>query len=402
MSSVSDGPAGSPRLLRPPVPAQTEVQKVISEEITVAQPQNESTPEVVFDPPTMGWQAQWWKILQKVNPSAQPPAFGKKEQNIRNTQEEALRQAELLAWRVATRNFSENRMRHLTDEVTGFTVVYIGVKGSAATTTTMVNASSILADVTRTTVYAADFNPASGTAGGRLGKNFDETISLREFGVLIESMGDNPVLTREQVNAKLRPTRYGVRVLNADDYTLETTEQFGTKTRKMLKVLKENCDYLEIDTPNDIQTAASKAVLEKADVLVFTANVPEPDSLRLLYTSMEKVRQLGLSAKVANSIALISNIPPGNKLVEYRKYLNRTDIDHVVIQKITEADFKGQFLGVPHDPVIARAGRVELEAYAWETKQAYIDLVNAEFEQAFKVLSCRSIPNAIPFAPANN
>jgi len=345
----------------------------------------------------MGWQSVWWKILHWMLPHAPATKPGKKELLLREEAAERLREemakelllreeaAELAAWKIERRQFTEERMRHLSDQLPSMTVAYVGVKGAAATTTTMVNGASIRAEVTRTTVYGADFNPASGTAGGRLGKNFNETISLREFGNMIEELGAESALTKEQVNARLRPTRYGVRVLIADDYTLQTTEQFGTRTKKMLDVLKENCDYLEIDTANDITTPASRAVLEKADVIVFTANVRDPDTLRLLYTSMEKVRQLGLRDKVANSVVVISNLPKGDELENYMKYLDRTDLDHVVIQRITKADFQGQFLGVPHDDVIAKAGRVDLEAYDWATRQAYTDLVNAEFEQALKL-----------------
>lgn len=391
MSYNNDGPAGSVRLLRTPESGSNEKPVKTSAEVPTSTT-DETPPEVeTFDAPTMGWPALQWKIVHALFPTVKPPKFSKKELVIREEAAEAQRHAELLAWQAETRAFTENRMRNLSDEMPGFTVAYVGVKGAAATTTTMVNASSALADVTRTTVYAADFNPASGTAGGRLGKDFDETISLREFGDMIEQIGDDTILTRAMVNAKLRPTRFGVRVLIADDYTLETTEQFGTRTRKMLNILEENCDYLALDTANDITTPASRAVLEKADLIVFTANVAEPDSLRLLYTSMEKVRQLGLRQKVIHSIVVISNLPKGSDLEGYRKYLNRTDLSHVVIQRIAEADFQGQFLGVPHDEVIAKAGKVELEAYAWETQQAYIDLVNAQFEQIITVSPVPSV-----------
>src|SRR5690606_11624204 len=104
------------------------------------------------------------------------------------------------------------------------------------------------------------------------------------------------------VNEKLRQTRYGVRVLSADDYTTLPGEQYGTTTAKMLDVLDDNCDFLMLDTPNDITTPAARAVLAKADMIVFTANVVERDSLRLLRVSMDTARKLGHEEKVKNSI----------------------------------------------------------------------------------------------------
>ena len=408
MSVSNNGPAGSPRLLRPEPVSSEPVSSVPvwsspeqqASAVPIEQPTQVAEPAVMLDPPTMGLPALWWRIKHRISPNAKPPKFSKKEADLRRQQAENEAAAQLQAARHSRRIATIERMRAHSDQVPSFTTCFIGVKGASATTTTMVNTTTCLSDTTRTTVYAADFNPASGSAGSRLGKNHDETISLREFGKLVEALDGDSILTRQQVNARLRPTRFGVRVLNADDYTLETTEQFGTKTIKVLKVLKENCDYLMCDTANDITTAASKAVLEAADVLVFTANVNERDSLRMLYTSMEKVRQLGLGDKVSDSIVVISNIPEGGDVKDYLLYLNRVNLDHEVIQRISEGDFHGPFLGVPHDPVIARAGEVDPASYNWDTSQSYVDIVNAIFEQFIRIrkidLSTKSVVTLKP------
>jgi len=362
--------------------------------------------------PDRGWQKAWYGVKLRLNANAKPPKINKAqaEEIERLAQEQQAADAE--AARVEAREKSIARLKELCDLKPRLTVAFIGVKGAAGTTTTMVGSTSTVAEITRTLVYAGDFNPASGSAGSRLGKDPSETMSLREYREMVDKIDadykellvqiaaaspeaiDNLDLrglvetidSRSQINERLRPTKNGVRVLSADDYVLETTEQFGTTTVKMLDILSKNCDYLFVDTANDITTAASRAVLEKADVLVFTANVGIKDSLFMLYTSMEKVRQLKMKEKVANAVVVISNLPQGSTLDDYRKYLNRVKPStDEVMQYISTEDFHGPFMGVPHDPVIARDGQVELDQFAPATFQAYIDIDIAIFEQALNV-----------------
>lgn len=279
-------------------------------------------------------------------------------------------------------------IRALTDKYPHLVVSFVGVKGAAATTTTTVYAASRLAEDTRTLIYGADFNPASGTAGARLGKDTGETVSIQGFADIVDAVrGD-----RKSVNARLRPTRYGVRVLSADDYTESAGdyansagEAYGETTKKMLDVLDENCDYLLIDTPNDIRTPAAQAILEKADIIVFTANVGERDSLRLLRVSMDTVRALGHGRKVLNSIVVISNVPEGASLSDYTKYLGKVNLAHEPTAQLMSGEFNGQMLTVPYDSAIALNGEVDLDALRWETTQAYRDINIAVFEQAEQV-----------------
>lgn len=338
--------------------------------------------------PKMGMPAFLYKLNKLFNPDAKVPNPNKKERQLWDAEVEAIRLQEQAAQAVQDRKDSIAYMRDQSDAMPHATVAFLAVKGAGGTTTTMVNTTSILADITRTTVYGVDFNPASGSAGGRLGKDYDDTISVREFGKLLDEKdrGDNAVLSRQTVNASLRPTRYGVRVLIADDYTLETTEQFGTKTREMLDTLVPNCDYLCIDTANDITTAPMIAVLGRADVLVFTANVGVRDSLRLLYNSMEKVRQLEKAGKLpagkaANSVVVITGIPDGKTIEDYSDYVNQVNLKHEVIRAITPDEFEGKMLGVPFDDFISSDGEVDLEALQPETYKAYLDVCNNIFEQ---------------------
>lgn len=380
--SQPHGAAGVTRFVTP----RTEEPKASSELVTQAaptpkkeqgaafvkptQPAEEVAPRPI---PTMGFPAFWYGFLHLFNPSVTPPHLSKKEVA-------AIAERLAIEEREARAVASYNELRHLTDEVPHLVVVFVGVKGSAATTTSMVHASSVLADDTRTLVYGADFNPASGTAGARLGKEFGETVSIQEFSAIVDEVkGD-----RKLVNARLRPTRYGVRVLSADDYTKIPGEQYGTTTAKMLEVLDSNCDYLMLDTPNDITTAAAREVLKAADIIVFTANVREVDSLRLLRVSMDTVRELGHRQKVKDSVVVISNAPEEATYRDYTKYLGDTNLHHEVTRPLQPGEFDGQMLVVPHDPAIARNVEVDLGAYDWKTIQAYRDLSIAILEQARK------------------
>ena len=350
-------PANTPE----PVPVPTEA----------ATPESVTEAHTPVDGPTMGFRAFWYGIVRSINPDAKPPRLSKKEIAARNAQA-------LIDERNRIAHESYLHLRGLTDACPHLVVVFIGVKGAAATTTTMVNVASTIADDTRTLVYGADFNPASGTAGARLGKEFGETVSIQEFAAIVERVrGD-----RRSVNELLRPTRYGVRVLSADDYTKIPGEQYGTTTAKMLEVLDENCDYLLLDTPNDITTPAARAVLGRADIIVFTANAGNRDSLRLLRTSMDTVRELGHVAKVADSVVVVSNAPSGATPDDYEKYLGQTNLRHEVTGRLRPGEFNGQMHVVPADPVIALDGEVNLEAYDPATLQAYRDIDIAIFEQA--------------------
>ena len=379
--SQSHGPAGPSQFI---TPRADQPKREFAPVAPLAEPAQPAVSEVAIEEPrpvpTMGMPAFWFNVAKAFNPNAQPPRLSKKEIAHRAAQDE-------LAERNRRAEMAYEAERELSDKCPHLVVVYIGVKGSAATTTTMVYTASIFADDTRTLVYGADFNPASGTAGARLGKEFGDTISIQQFADIVEDVkGD-----RKSVNARLRPTRYGVRVLSADDYTKIPGEQYGTTTQKMLNVLDENCDYLLLDTPNDITTPAARQIIAKADVIVFTANVGERDSLRLLRVSMDTVRELSHPDKVANSVVVISNVPSGTSRNDYVKYLGRVNLNHEVTGELGHGEFKGQMLTVPHDSQIALNGEVVLEALEPATTQAYRDINIAILEQGIETKTRSSI-----------
>ena len=309
-------------------------------------------------------------------PVSKPPFFAPRpseKPRLSKKQKIALELADAQTRKDTLRTEGIDRLRELSNAVPRFNVAFIGVKGGAATTTTMVYCASIASDITRSIVFASDFNPASGTAGVALGKDHDATLTLQKLRDELDSITEPSQLT-----SLLRPTPYGVRVVSANNYVSDQSELYGSLTERMLEMLTRHSEYHFIDTANDITTTSSRKVLDAADLYVFTANAAVKRSLLLLGTGMEAVRNLGYGDKVAKSVVSISNVPPGTSLDNYRMYLNHVNNRGEIIRKF---DFDGPFMAIPSDSYVAEDTEVSLEKISWETYQAYLDLDQVLFEQ---------------------
>lgn len=360
----------------------------------------ETPPAEVRPEPTMGWQATWWKFIKTFNQNATPPRLSKKEveflqqqaeENARIAAEQATKeaarakaQAEAEAARAQAaaeaeakrelRRESIERLNEYSDRVPSLNIVMIGVKGSAGTSTTTAYTCSVHGDNTRSMVVGTDFNPAQGTFAGMVGKDYDQTITLRELLHDIEGFTNFKNFIR-----KIRPTRYSVRPISANDIVGVNEHLDGKSARRILDTISINSEYHYIDTANDITTEVSLAAVEKADVLVFTAYVGVQRSLQLLAVGMETLRRHGFEEKVANSVVVITGVEPGKSASDYRKYTDRVDMKNEVI---AEYNFKGPILGIPYDPFIKEDTEVNLEAIHPDTYQAYLDLALCILEQA--------------------
>lgn len=329
--------------------------------------------------PTMGWQATWYNVKKAFNKGARIPALSQREITILQAQE-AERQ------RLQNRADGIKLLNALSDEVKSLTVAFIGVKGAAGTTTTTAHAASVAGDLTRSALVASDFNPASGTLAPRLGKDFDQTTTLRELRGDIEGFKNF-----KDFIAKIRPTRYSVRPISANDIVSGSQHLTNEDAEIMLQTIDSNTEYHYIDTANDITDPVTLAAVQAADVLVFTAYVGIHDSLRQLAIGMETLRQHGFKDKVNTSVVVISGAPKGADLSTYHKYLNRVNIRDEVIQQY---HFEGPFLHIPYDEVIRRDTEVDLEALDPDTYQAYLELNIAIFEQSPRHREFREFPTS--------
>jgi len=354
--------------------------------------------------PSKGWRAKWYWI--NVHIRRRPnivPKLSKKEQQAYDAEvaakEAAQAAVEAEAQRLAQEAEAEAQRRaqtaksiadskELATEVDTAVVVFIGVKGAAATTATAVFEASVFAEDTRSVLVVLDANPAAGDSAARLGKDYSDTLSIQQLATALDERersaeslesGENvesgdsskPVDSFRGFIRKIRPTRYSVRAITAESIVDGDNRVPEEKVRKLLKVTRGLCEYLFVDTANDITEPVTLAVVEAADVLIFTANVKVSASLKRLATSMETLRKRGFEEKVNNGVVVISNLPAGADLEYYRKYLNRVNIADEVIE---EYKFDGPFLGIPHDPEIARDGEVNLEVLQWATREAYRQL----------------------------
>lgn len=321
--------------------------------------------------PTMGWPAFRYRLHKLLGLGNHVPRLSKREQSLYDQRLHAhLREQLALS--------ANDELRRLADETPRATVAFINAKGAAATTTTTVYAASNFANQTRSVLIVLDANPASGTSAARLGKDYDETLSTQQLVRFLET----DTSFREEFTQfikKVRPTRYGVRPITATPIVSGNNRLPADEVKQILAVTQRQCEYLLVDTANDITEPVTLAVMEAADVFVFTANVAVHDSLRQLATTMQTMRCHGFADKVDQAVVVISNVPAGSELEQYKKFLNRVNIRDEVIE---EYRFSGPFLAVPHDAEISRDSEVDLDALNWETLQAYRELDIVILEQA--------------------
>jgi cellulose biosynthesis protein BcsQ len=309
--------------------------------------------------PKMGMRAGLYRFARHIAPGLQPPKLSEKESR-----------------HVLRKEWTE-RLREVSDQCPTATVAFVNAKGGAATTTTLVHVASLLAELMRIDPLVADFNPASGTAAIRLGKDFDQTITIRELRELLPQIEN---MSTSEVRRLFRPTSYGTRVLSANDIKRDTSELFGTHAAQMIEVLQRHFEYVMLDTANELSDASARAVLKTADVIVFTANVGVKDSLRKLGESMQSLRLQGLQDKVNGGVVVISNLPKGKTPRDYEDYLSQVKLDGTIAEKY---NFDGPLLGIPADPLLALDVEVNLEGLSWESFQAYLELTVTILEQAF-------------------
>lgn len=311
------------------------------------------------EPPTMGWPAfQYRRNVKKQKTDPKRPGYllvpapNKKEQALRDERDY-----------IALLDRSRDKEVSLTKERTRAKVAFIGPKGNSAKTTSTIWTATGLCVETGVEVTVFDGNFASGRAAQRLRLEGELTSNERQvidnFDRLSKTHGDFNEYVRGNTDrvrvVGARPTIEGGRKLSADQYA------------KVAQLSFENCDYLYIDTTNDITSDQCLALLKLADLIVFVANVGEQDSLRLLGTSMQSLRGFGLVDKVNKSVVLINNLPPGRKPSDYLDYQHEVNMENEVIQHYP--GHTGPWVGIRHDRAIADAKPVIWSDLQRETAQ---------------------------------
>lgn len=385
MATHDSSPAGGSRVVTgKPDHVKNEGRKASRKPAAVKTP-----PEIPDRPiPKLGWPAFQYKLMLALNKPHRIPKLGRKEARLLSEAYDAAVEMDA-EWTEArrkesVRTSSISNLRGLTDQVPSLSFAFWNTKGASATTTTTVLTTAILAEYTRTMTVLVDGNPAAGTCAARLGLDYGDTVTTQQLAQDIQE--DEQLAHRDfksQIN-RARPSTNGVRVVSADSIIDEHRRLSGKGMSRVLELMGHNSEFLGIDTGNDIGDVVARAIAQSVDVFIFTANVGVPDSLRKLSTSMETLRNLGFSEKVNNSVVVISNLPPGSDLNDYRMYLNAVSFEDKVTRQL-DHKFDGQFLGVPRDSYVALDRIVDLDMLSWDTHQAYITVASAILEQSPKL-----------------
>ena len=242
-------------------------------------------------------------------------------------------------------------------------VLFINPKGNGSKTTQSIWTASGLCVETGAEVTVFDANYAAGTVAQRLGFDHGETLTERQ---LIDNY-DVLSTTHRKLNEYLKNNRDRVRVLAASPIIKGGRKLSGDENAKSAQLLRDNCDFLYVDTPNDITGDQCLALIGMATVLVFVVNIGEQDSLRKLSEGMETLREHGFVDKVNHSVVSFSNLPPGAQAADYRKYLNEVNVHNQVVREIP--GHVGPLVGIRHDRAIADAQPVVFSALQRETAQ---------------------------------
>jgi MinD-like ATPase involved in chromosome partitioning or flagellar assembly len=305
----------------------------------------------------------WWNVWRnKQDPDRSGyvlvPAPNKKEQAQR--EEDAY--ANLIEdSKVELVGLSQTRQRAI--------VVFVNTKGNGAKTTSTIWTATGLCVETGSEVTVFDGNYASGTVAQRLGLEGELTASERIIADNMDEIG----ATHGSFNEQVRPNTDRVRVVGAKSLMDGPRKLLGKEYEEVIQLSHDNCDYLYVDTPNDITSEQCLALLKKADLIVFTANVGEQDSLRQLGTSMNTLRhyKAGTETKLADtvndSVVLINNLPPGAKPRDYERYQHEVDMQNEVVRAFP--GHTGPFVGIRHDRAIADARPVHWTEIQRETAQ---------------------------------
>lgn len=315
------------------------------------------------EPPTMGWPKM--KFDKNVRKNVEDPNRpGYYLVPSPNSQELADRAERDLVALIAE---SKQRQVDLKNERKRSVIVFVNSKGNGATTTSTIWSITGLTIETGCDGWAFDGNSASGTVAQRLGLE-GTTISERD-------LADNLKLLSEDKGALIEYVRSNtdrVRAVAAKDTTEGGRELTAKEYADVAKTCLANAEFMYVDTPNKINSEQCLALLGLADLIVFTANIGEQDSLRKLGTSMETLRNyeangVSLRNKVNRSVVLFNNMPPGARVEDYLKYRNKVNMANDPIQEFP--GHVGPCVSIRHDRAMADARQVDYGALQRETAQ---------------------------------
>jgi pilus assembly protein CpaE len=217
---------------------------------------------------------------------------------------------EFLTWPPTDESFSDairraaSRRDSTQDAPLAKTMVFIGGKGGAGTTTIAVNCGVDIARLGKRPTIIVDLKPGLGEVALFLG--------VRPKYSMLDAIDNLPRLDRHMLQSLVVKHKSGLEILAGSDQFDRPAAADAGAIGEMFRILSRNYEYILIDAGNLINPQ-SQAALSTAQ-LVFLVVTPDVPSIRNAQRLLQRLRQLGTQKNhvriVLNRAAEPFPIPP--------------------------------------------------------------------------------------------
>jgi pilus assembly protein CpaE len=167
------------------------------------------------------------------------------------------------------------------------TLVFLGAKGGAGTTTVAVNSAVELARLTKRNTLALDLKPTLGEVALFLG--------VRPRFTVLDAVENLHRLDKDFLKELVSKHKSGLDILAGSEQFDRPGPQDAPAIEELLRVLGKTYDYVVIDAGNMI-SSCSAAALYAADSIFLVTN-PDVPSIRNAQRLVDRVRQLGAGSE---------------------------------------------------------------------------------------------------------
>ena len=167
------------------------------------------------------------------------------------------------------------------------TLVFLGAKGGAGTTTVAVNSAVELARLTKRNTLALDLKPTLGEVALFLG--------VRPRFTVLDAVENLHRLDRDFLKELVSKHKSGLDILAGSEQFDRPGPQDAPAIEELLRVLAKTYDYVVVDAGNMI-SSCSAAALYAADSIFLVTN-PDVPSIRNAQRLVDRVRQLGAGSE---------------------------------------------------------------------------------------------------------
>lgn len=166
------------------------------------------------------------------------------------------------------------------------TMVFLGAKGGAGTTTLAVNCAVELARLSGQRTVIVDLKTGLGEVGLFLG--------VRSRYTLVDALDNMQRLDAEFLRELVAKHKSGLEILAGSDNFERPNASDGPALEDILRHLREEYEYVVVDAGSQV-TAGVQASLYTADIIGLVGN-PDVPSIRNAQRVLDRIRQMGASA----------------------------------------------------------------------------------------------------------